>query len=253
MNKYLKDIERIEFVVTMSCTGRCRHCSEGRHDIGGGHIDGAAAARAVTEVCDCYDIKSLMTFGGEPLLWPETVCAIHSAARAAGIPQRDIITNGYFSRDKKRIRSVSGMLHDSGVNRVLLSIDAFHQETIPLEPVEYFADCLRESGVFTELSPAWLRSPDDDNPYNNETHRLLKIFADKGFGIADGNIIFPQGNARIMLAEYFDGEEDKANPYEEDPRHLRSLCFDPDGGVLGGNIRDSSIIGIMERYSPENL
>ena len=39
-----------------------------------------------------------MTFGGEPLLYPETVCKIHSAAKEMNIPKRELITNGYFSK-----------------------------------------------------------------------------------------------------------------------------------------------------------
>ena len=31
MNKYLKNLNRIEFVVTMACTGKCKHCSQGEH------------------------------------------------------------------------------------------------------------------------------------------------------------------------------------------------------------------------------
>ena len=250
MNEYTKNLSRIEFIVTMGCTGRCRHCSEGSHDFGGEHIDGELAAKAVTEVCGYYVIKSLMTFGGEPLLYPETICAIHRAAKAAGIPLREIITNGYFSKDSSRIKEVAKMLADSGVNRVLLSVDAFHQETIPLEPVICFAEAVKDTGVLIELSPAWLKSPHHDNPYNNETRRLLKIFTDKSFGVADGNIIFPQGNAKVLLAEYFDGETDMANPYEDDPRDIHSLCFEPDGSVLGGNICDTDIMDIIRNYKP---
>lgn len=234
----------------MGCTGRCRHCSEGSHDFGGEHIDSKLASKAVTEVCRYYGIKSLMTFGGEPLLYPETVCAIHNAAKASGIPLREVITNGYFSKDRSRINEVAEMLADSGVNRVLLSVDAFHQETIPLEPVMYFAECMKATGVLMELSPAWLKSPEHDDPYNNETRRLLKIFTDKGFGAADGNIIFPQGNAKVLLAEYFDGETDIANPYEDDPRNIHALCFEPDGSVLGGNICDTDILSIIKNYEP---
>ena len=40
MNKYLENLNRIEFVVTMACTGRCIHCSEGEHKSSGKHIDG---------------------------------------------------------------------------------------------------------------------------------------------------------------------------------------------------------------------
>jgi hypothetical protein len=250
MNEYLKNLERIEFIVTMACTGRCIHCSEGSHERCGGHIDGAAAAKAVAEVCGKYCIRSLMTFGGEPLLYPETVCMIHRAARAAGIPQRDIITNGFFSRNRNRIRETAEMLGESGVNRILLSVDAFHQETIPLEPVKFFADCAVAAGIRTELSPAWLVSRDDDNPYNRITRELIAEFAGSGTALAEGNVIFPSGNALKYLGEYFVDSREYLNPYEDDPRDIRSLCFGPDGSVLNGNIGTSSVLGIMEAYTP---
>ena len=47
MNKYLKNLEKIEFVVTYACTGRCKHCSEGDHKSCGVHMDPAVAADAV--------------------------------------------------------------------------------------------------------------------------------------------------------------------------------------------------------------
>ena len=31
MNQYLKNLNKIEFIVTYACTGRCKHCSEGDH------------------------------------------------------------------------------------------------------------------------------------------------------------------------------------------------------------------------------
>lgn len=250
MNVYLEKLERIEFIVTMCCTGKCRHCSEGDHSAYHGHIDGATAAEAVTEVCRHYSIKSLMTFGGEPLLFPETVCAIHSAAAKAGIPCREIITNGYFTKDKARIAEVAHLLAESGANRILLSVDAFHQETIPLEPVEFFAERARGEGIPIELSPAWLVGRNADNPYNSETRRLLEGFSEKGFGIADGNVIFPKGNALKYLGDYAENIAEISDPYEEDPRELHSLCFDADGSVLNGNIYDNDIMDIIRDYKP---
>ena len=81
MNKYLENLNRIEFVVTMACTGRCIHCSEGEHKSSGKHIDGDIVAQAVIDICNNYDIKSLMTFVGEPLIYPEVVCNIHKTAK----------------------------------------------------------------------------------------------------------------------------------------------------------------------------
>ncbi len=251
MNEYLKNVNRIEFVVTMACTGRCKHCSEGEHIGCTEHIDGEYAARAVKDICKNYHIESLMTFGGEPLLYPEDVCKIHKAAMETGIPKRELITNGFFSKDRKRIAEVARMLAESGVNQILLSVDAFHQETIPLEPVEYFADCVREEGMEIKLSPAWLVSEKDDNPYNVKTRELLSIFIEKGFEVASGNVIWFGGNAKIYLRDYFDGTKEVINPYEDDPKDIRTVSFNPNGDVLNGNIYQKDILEILESYVVE--
>jgi hypothetical protein len=36
-----------------------------------------AAVKAITELSKIYDINFVMTFGGEPLLYADTICAIH--------------------------------------------------------------------------------------------------------------------------------------------------------------------------------
>ena len=158
MNEYVKNLNRIEFVVTMACTGKCKHCSEGQHVNCKGHIDDDIAVTSIREVCKNYRIESLMTFGGEPLLYPEVVCTIHRTAAEMGIGKRQLITNGFFSNNHERIKEVVKNLEDSGVNELLLSVDAFHQETIPIEPVKYFAECVAESKIHIKLSPAWLVS-----------------------------------------------------------------------------------------------
>lgn len=165
MNEYVKNLNRIEFVVTMACTGKCKHCSEGDHSSCAGHIDADAAAKTICEVCRNYKIESLMTFGGEPLLYPDIVCKIHETAKMMGIPKRSLITNGFFTKDRNRIKEIVGSLSKCGVEKILLSVDAFHQETIPLEMVQCFAECVVKTGISIELSPAWLVSREDKNPY----------------------------------------------------------------------------------------
>ena len=167
-----------------------------------------------------------------------------------GIPERDIITNGYFSKDKKRIEQVASMLRESHIQRVMLSVDAFHQETIPLEPVELFADTLKENGVYVEISPAWLVDRNADNPYNSVTSELIGKFAAKGFEIGNGNVIFPQGNALKYLGEYFKDGEVVSNPYDESPYDIHSLCISCDGSALNGNLYEKDILQLIEEYSP---
>lgn len=248
-NPYLKNVNRIEFVVTMACTGRCKHCSEGEHIASGEHMDGDIAANAVYEICKNYKIESLMTFGGEPLLYPETVCKIHKAAKEMAIPKRDLITNGFFSKDKDRIKEVALMLAENGVCNILLSVDAFHQESIPLEPVKYFAECIQSTGIRIQVHPAWLVSVDDTNPYNEKTREILSEFTQMGITVSSGNIIFPSGNAKKYLAEYFNDQEEYTDPYEEDPEDVRTICFSPNGDVLNGNVNTEKIMDILDTYT----
>ena len=248
-NLYLKNLNKIEFVVTDACTGRCKHCSKGNHALTGSAIDPTVAARAVREIADVYEIQTVMTFGGEPLLCTETVCAVHSAAREMKIPKRQVITNGYFSKDPARIREVAERLADCGVNDLRLSVDAFHQETIPLETVLLFAKEAKRAGVCPTLQPAWLVSREDENPYNRKTRELLDVFGGSGLPEDAGNVVFPEGNAKNYLAEYFEGEVPK-NPYEEDPRDVRCVSFFADGTVLGGNVYERDIMSILKEYQP---
>lgn len=250
IHKYTQNLNRLEFLITLACTGRCKHCSEGSHTTDGKHIDGDVAADAVRKVCGAFSITSLMTFGGEPLLYAEEVCKIHAAAREMEIPKRQLITNGFFSKNEKLIRETAVRLAQSGVTDILLSVDAFHQETIPLEPVKIFAEAVKETGTPIRTQPAWLVGSNDPNPYNQRTYEILREFDLIGITAAEGNIIFPEGNARRFLSEYFDSNKQYINPYAEDPLDVRSICVAPDGSVMGSNIYEKDILDILYGYVP---
>ena len=249
MNRYLKNLEKIEFVVTYACTGRCKHCSEGDHASCGKRIDPTVAADAVRKIAAEYDIKTVMTFGGEPLLYPEAVYAVMDAAKELNTPKRQVITNGYFSKDATKIAEVAARLAECGVNDLLLSADAFHQEFIPLETVRMFALEAKRAGVPIRIQPAWLVSKDDENSYNVRTKEILAEFSALGFDESDGNVIFPEGNALKYFSEYFTDVLPE-NPYVEDPEDVICVSFDPDGSVLGGNVYEKDIMEIIEKYKP---
>ncbi len=247
INSYLKNLRKIEFVVTCACTGKCKHCSEGDHAPRGERIDPAIAADAVKKIASSYDIKTVMAFGGEPLLYPDAVEAIMQAAKEMNVPCRQLITNGYFSKSPDVIGTLAYRLAMCGVNDLLLSVDAFHQETIPLDTVKLFAREAKGRGIPVRLQPAWLVSKRDDNPYNRKTRGILDSFGDMGIPVGEGNVVFPEGNARRYLAEYFKDNLPE-NPYTEDPCDVRCLSFSPNGDVLGGNVYERDIMEIIKDY-----
>ena len=248
-NPYLTKLSKIEFVVTNACTGRCKHCSEGEHPSCGERIDRQLAADAVRKIAAEYDIKTVMAFGGEPLLCADAVFAIMNAACEMKVLHRQVITNGYFSRDAVHVRAVAEGLAACGVNDLCISVDAFHQETIPPDAVKRFAAEAKRCGIPMRLQPAWLVSEADDNVYNRTTREVLGAFADLAIPTGAGNVIFPEGNAKRYLADYFTGDAPK-NPYEEDPFDVRCVSFSPNGDVLGGNAYQRDVMEIIKDYTP---
>ena len=248
-NPYLNNLSKIEFVITNACTGRCKHCSEGDHASDGEHIDPQVAADAVRRVAGIYDIKTVMAFGGEPLLYPDAVCTVMSAALELNIEKRQVITNGYISKDEAYIRTVIGRLAACGVNDLLLSVDAFHQEYIPVDVVRFFAKEAKVAGIPVRFSPAWLVSREDENPYNQKTREILTSLADLEIPVGEGNVIFPEGNACRYLADYFTDTLPE-NPYVEDPGDLRCLSFGANGDLLDGNVYCRDVMEILEHYAP---
>jgi MoaA/NifB/PqqE/SkfB family radical SAM enzyme len=262
MSRYI-DLNRIEFVVTDACSGRCKHCSNGERLDKSGSVDADAAVTAIKRLAERFAIKSVMTFGGEPLLFSDTVCKIHTIARDYGIPKRQLITNGFFSKGGYKIDEVAKALCESGVNDVLLSVDVFHQEFIPLEPVEQFAKALLRHGIPSlRVQPAWVVNEDNENSYNAETRRLLKVFTDKGIRANGGNNIFPSGNAIKHLPEYF-APPDKVDlsapcgsaPYTSRLDEISCFGINPNGdinlcSITIGNIYADDVLDIVDGYDP---
>ena len=247
--KYFKNLNKIEFVVTYACTGRCKHCSEGDHKACGERINPKVASNLVRQVAAEYDIKTVMAFGGEPLLYTDAVYEIMSAARELNIERRQVITNGYFSKNADTIRGVAEGLAKCGVNDLLLSVDAFHQETIPLDTVKIFAAEAKVSGLSVRLQPAWLVNRHDENPHNRKTREILAHFGDMDIPVGDGNIVFPEGNALVYLSEYF-RESKPQNPYVDDPCDIRCLSVSPCGDLLCGNVYQNDVMDIIKNYTP---
>lgn len=249
MNRFLKNLNRVEFIITYSCTGNCKHCSESEKLKDGAYIKPDVGVRALEEINSVFPLQSVMTFGGEPLLYPDTVIAIHNAARKANILKRQLITNGFFSKDEQTITKVARDIAESGVNDILISADAFHQETIPLNQVLFFTESLLKNGVdFVRVHPAWLVSKDDDNIYNAKTREILKNFERLGVSPSNGNVIFPAGNALKYLGRYFDKNKSYFNRYGQNPKDIRAISIEPDGNFLNCNIHDENFIDKLNNY-----
>jgi MoaA/NifB/PqqE/SkfB family radical SAM enzyme len=149
------------------------------------------------------------------------------------------------------------------VNDILLSVDVFHQEFIPIEPVIMFAEALlRYNAPSLRVHPVWVVNEENDNQYNEKTRQLLKLFTNKSIPVSTGNIIFPSGNALKHLSKYFTPPEEidlsapcGSAPYTSRLDEIDCIGINPNGdvnlcSVTIGNVYDDDIINIIESYDP---
>jgi MoaA/NifB/PqqE/SkfB family radical SAM enzyme len=265
LGKYLV-VDRIEFIVTYLCNSKCSHCQLDKEEKGKmfpSHVDEDKAGEIVREVGQAYAPKSIMTFGGEPLLYPEIVCAIHEQAKKVGIPIRDVITNGFWSTKAEKIQEIAQNLAKSGVNEVSISVDCFHQEFIPLKTVKKTANSLIAAGIErVSWNPCWVVSKDHDNEYNRRTKTILQKLRNLQVEESEGNSVQPKGRARSSLTEFFPPRTSVPKgkcgemPYTEVLDSVKTISVEPDGRVAVcenfyiGNAFKSNIIDILENYDP---
>lgn len=264
MNKFM-NINRIEFSITNVCTSRCKHCSVGSNfNSDKANISRTKAVSVINELSNTYSIESVMTFGGEPLLYSDTVFAIHNAAKECGVLKRQIITNGYFTKEKAKVLETAKKLVECGINSILLSVDVFHKEYIPLDKVYLFAKTLsneKVEGLY--LHPAWVVNREDNNHYNRETEECLKYFEDLNIKVSNGNNIFLSGSAIENLSEYYKKEPVDISvkcgelPYTTKLDNIETIAINPNGDAcvcnfVIGNINENSINEIVENYNPYN-
>jgi len=273
MNEFLNTdvlirIHRLEFSVTYRCNAHCKHCQVGqdKRTSRPAAIDGELAARIVHRVASVYPLRSLMTFGGEPLLFPDVVCAIHAAAAQHGIPHRSIITNAGTPRSKAAFQEVASRLAESGVNAAWISVDAFHQEHIPLEVVEGNVRALAAAGI-DELvwNPCWVVSQVHDNPWNRRTREFLAALAHLPAREDAGNVVQPQGYAPSWLTDYLPSKVSMPTgtcgdmPYTGPLDDVGCISVEPDGGIsvcsdlIIGNAARQDVVEILDGYDPHRM
>jgi len=254
----------VEFIVTNLCNGSCAHCYATKQEEGyPKHIDASLAVEIIEKITSRFDVESVMTFGGEPMLFPEVVYAIHKTATSKGVSSRELITNGYWSNDKQSTRNKAEKLAESGVNQIHFSVDAFHQKHIPLDIVRSAITSCIEVGIEDlALNPCWLVSEKDDNQYNQRTKAILQEFPSLPVRISEGNLVEPSGEALKNLSEFLPSRLKLPLgrcgdfPYTEPLDQVTSFSVESDGKIsicdelYIGDAFKADILNLIAEYDP---
>lgn len=268
MNPFI-NIARIEFLITKRCNANCKHCSVPINSdlTENGYKNMGVVKESFRYLLDNYPITSVMAYGGEPLLFVDNIVELFQIANSYGVQVIDLITSGFVSHKTtaKEIYRIVDKLSESGVKRILLSVDAFHQERIPIEYIEWFIkDTISLEFCELLLHPAWLISKNDKNYYNVKTGEILERLSGKfAVGISNGNQIIPSGSNKKNIWQFYTphlmkfdkkcGETPYTNPLDS----ISSVRLLPNGdihicrGVSIGNIFSKNIRNILDSYTPE--
>lgn len=126
-------IKRLEFMLTEKCNSRCIHCQGDHSPEKEGVMEVEDGITYLEETTSVTKLDSFMIFEGESMLYPERAIKLFQKAKELGIPKIELITNGFWGKDKNRAQSLATQPKEADVNKVLISVDALHLPHIPLD------------------------------------------------------------------------------------------------------------------------
>jgi hypothetical protein len=226
-------------------------------------MDIETAERWLGELAAEHPLESFTAHGGEPFLHLDLLRGLIRRARSLGIPGRGVITNSYWAESPSKARAILRDLKEEGLNRITFSVDAFHQEFIPMKRVQ---TAIR-AALSLEWDRIWVDSywVDPGNPVNSwdrATSEALNACSDlEGVECAEfqamvegraADHLLPLLNplpevpkGMCSLPRWIGGDLERPEGIELDPRGNVTLC----PGVCIGNAETRSLTEILDRYT----
>ena len=253
----------LDIILTYECTGRCAHCCYRAGPGQGQTMTAEEVERCLAAVAE-HPIDWILLFGGEPFLCHDLLRA--SVALAAAVAGVLVFTNGYWAVDTGSALERLAELRGAGLDHILFSVDAFHQEHVPLGRIATGIEAARALGFGRiEVDNRWLGAPDEDNAYNQRTREIIEHLAEM-CDLQDVQIY--QGSSRMVgraadelrpHAAVQPGSLDQCvvpgwlgadircpSTVEIHPGGWVNLC----AGIALGNIRHRSLDLILDEYDP---
>jgi len=253
-------IKRLEFLLTEKCNSRCIHCQGEHSPEREGVMKVEDGINYLNEATSVADLESFMIFGGEAMLYPERTIKLFKKSKELRIPEIELITNGFWGRDKNRANELAAQLKEAGVNEILISVDAFHLPYIPLDYSRNAALASVDVGIErVRWNVAILESETAFNQFDRQTNRIMSVLETLNLEV-HVNKVWPQGRARRTLTEFFpkqplegkcpEAESVLINPdcITLDPKGWASICW----SLSIGNAKKEPIFKILNSYHWKN-
>ncbi len=129
-----------------ACTAACRHCMFASSPDCPHEFMTADMAEKLASLLAEAGTTSVHIGGGEPFLHFPSLCITIEALHRYGIGIDYIETNGFWAAKEEFVRDRLRTLREMGVDTVMVSVDPFHIEYVPLERVLLLCHLLEEEG-----------------------------------------------------------------------------------------------------------
>jgi len=174
------------------------------------------------EAVSLSNLESFMVFGGEPMLFPDQAISAFEKAHRQRIPKISMLTNGVWGKTEQKAEELACRMKKSGLNILGISVDAFHQQFIPLEYAQRAALASIHAGIAeVTWNVAVVESLSGKNKYDRKTAKILKLLEPVGIE-AHVHKVLLVGRAARNLRRYFK-RESLRGPCTGDPILENSL------------------------------
>lgn len=134
-------------ITNYNCSAACRHCMFASSPRAGKEFMTAEAAERIARRLKEAGAASMHIGGGEPFLNFEALCILLKAMKKYGVGVDYIETNAFWAQDDDGIMEKLRMIRALGADTVMVSIDPFHIEYVPLERPIRLIQALRRAGM----------------------------------------------------------------------------------------------------------
>jgi len=252
-----KPINMLTFLVSYKCTNECKHCAlQASPNQGQITIQPEDVRTYLEDITKKYILEEVNFFGGEPLLNFNLLISLIEEAKKFEIQKIGLPTNGYWGKDKQVAKTYTQKLKKVGLNTIGISVDAFHQEFIPLGDVKQAISAAYGAGIEIIYLVAQTLGPEDqNNPFNEQT-KIITDTLSKEFDFCQviKNPLQVKGRAIENLKNYYTMNTIP----EEKCLFFRSPMFmiDPNGwvfhqtcqGICIGNTKKNSLSEIISGF-----
>jgi len=129
------------------CSVRCAHC---RHNASPTRSSGFISEDMVSKILkklESLNCQSVHIEGGEPFLYPVELLRTVKQIQESNIYLEHIVTNCSWYQNQKDAKSILIELKKYGLNRLLLKVSPFQNESIPLRKVNSVAKVAEQLGI----------------------------------------------------------------------------------------------------------